>query len=320
MYTKILLEYALIVELTMSVALLLLMWRKRLVAEFTAVFALLTARAMIDSIAIALLFFRKAMGISLVHAYKAYCYSVWTSSALQAILTILVIYSVYRSAMKPLVGLQSIGKVIFRWVAGVSVALSIGLAIGPHLLATGYAATVEVSSVYAQIQQATSVLILCLLLFVCFATRPLGLTFRSHIFGVTLGLGVTAVFNLIESAWFSTSGAHSVYSPIYLVSVLGYCTAQVVWLTYFALPEPERKMVLLPTTSPFFFWNRVSEALGDNPGYVAVSGFRPEMLAPAELKVLRAASASAHQRHREAAQRPHPDPVAAPLPTVAFRH
>ncbi|HSU19447.1 MAG TPA: hypothetical protein VLI45_06845, partial [Acidobacteriaceae bacterium] len=32
--------------------------------------------------------------------------------------------------------------------------------------------------------------------------------------------------------------------------------------------------------------NRISEALGDEPGFVAVAGFRPDMLAPAELKVL----------------------------------
>ena len=45
-------------------------------------------------------------------------------------------------------------------------------------------------------------------------------------------------------------------------------------------------MILLPTTSPFFTWNRISEALGDEPGYVAIAGFKPQMLAAAELKVL----------------------------------
>ena len=61
------------------------------------------------------------------------------------------------------------------------------------------------------------------------------------------------------------------------------------------LPEPERKMILLPTTSPFFTWNRISEALGDEPGYVAVAGFKPQMLAAAELKVLSSAAAKAER-------------------------
>ena len=42
-------------------------------------------------------------------------------------------------------------------------------------------------------------------------------------------------------------------------------------------------MITLPTTSPFFFWNRIAEALGDAPGEVAIAGFTPSMFAPAEL-------------------------------------
>ena len=131
-----------------------------------------------------------------------------------------------------------------------------------------------------------SVLTLCLLLFVCFAIRPLGLTFRSRIFGVSLGLGTTTAAFLVQAAWISTVGGQSLYSPIYLVSTIGSLISVSIWGAYFVLPEPERKMILLPTTSPFFTWNRISEALGDEPGYVAVGGIKPHMLAAAELKVL----------------------------------
>ncbi len=55
-------------------------------------------------------------------------------------------------------------------------------------------------------------------------------------------------------------------------------------------------MVLLPTTSPYFLWNAISEALGDEPGFVAIAGFTPDMLAPAELTVLTAASKWAKER------------------------
>jgi hypothetical protein len=56
-------------------------------------------------------------------------------------------------------------------------------------------------------------------------------------------------------------------------------------------------MVLLPTTSPYFLWNRISEALGDQPGHVAVSGFKPEMLHPTELMVLTAQSNAAREKN-----------------------
>ena len=58
-------------------------------------------------------------------------------------------------------------------------------------------------------------------------------------------------------------------------------------------------MILLPTTSPFFLWNRIAEALGDEPGFVAIAGFKPDMLAPAELMAFTAGSKRARERELE---------------------
>jgi hypothetical protein len=56
------------------------------------------------------------------------------------------------------------------------------------------------------------------------------------------------------------------------------------------LPEPKRRLITLPTTSPFLRWNQISEVLGDNPGVVAIGGLPPDMLAAAEIEVMRRAS------------------------------
>jgi hypothetical protein len=178
------------------------------------------------------------------------------------------------------------GKLAFRWVSSVALLLSLALGIGPHLASPGYSLTAAWISATTHIMQGVSILILCLLLFVCFAVRPLGLTFRSRIFGVSLGLGVYATVQLASSAWSSMNPTASVYSPVNLLNAVGAIVGYSIWLTYFAMPEPERKMILLPTTSPYFFWNAVSEALGDDPGQVAVSGFTPSTLAPVELNLL----------------------------------
>jgi hypothetical protein len=270
------------------------MWRKRLVRDFAFLVALISVIGIETGITILTLFFRTELGIPRLLDYQIYFYSYWSCYFVEYALLLLVIYSVFRQAMKPMEGLHRAGKVVFRWVCGVSVALSVGLAIGPHMTGFNYIATAA-----TQIQQAVSILILCLLLFVCFSTRYLGLTYRSHIFGVSLGLGVLATGTLIECAWYSTKGAQSLYSPMYLFSSLGVCAAMLTWVTYFAIPTPERKMILLPTTSPFFLWNRISEALGDQPGFVAVAGFKPDMLAPAELTVFTAASRRVREREAE---------------------
>ncbi len=273
-----------IVECALCFGVLGIMVYKRQLRAYTALMGLLAVRALSGSILIPLLFFRKATGLGIETAYDIYFFTNWISAGLQAILLVATIYDVYSKAMQPLKGLQKIGKVIFRWVAVVSVAVSVAIAVGPHLSTPKFAGTI--TTAVTQVQQGTFVLTLCLLLFVCFAIRPLGLTYRSHVFGVTLGLGVTASAFLVQAAWISTLGAQSLYSPIYLVSTVGSLLSVCVWGSYFILPEPARKMILLPTTSPFFTWNRISEALGDEPGYVVVAGFKPEMLAAAELKVL----------------------------------
>jgi len=217
-------------------------------------------------------------------AYHIYFYIYWTSYALESILSLLVIYSIFRLAMAPLKGLQTLGMLVFRWVAAISVAVSIGVAASPHLTRITF-----LVAIITQLQQTSSILTLSLLLFVCFAIRPMGLTYRSRIFGVSLGLGFLAAISLVNSAWI----AHNVnmYSRFSLVNGFAVGLTLLIWSTYFSFPEPKRRIIVLPTTSPFLRWNQISMALGDDPGYVAIGGVPPELFAPAELEVMRRASA-----------------------------
>lgn len=267
------------------------MWRKSLLARFASVTAYLSVVTLQTSISIATLFFREELGISKLLDYNIFFYTRWTSFFLLSALVIMIIYGVFQHAMKPFEGLHRAGKLIFRWIFAVSLVVSLGIAIAPHIAKGFYFLNLS-----GQLQQATSILTLCLLLFVCFAIRHLGMTYRSHVFGISLGLGIVSTVSLVQSAWFSSMQAESLYSQTYFYSALGSCLALAVWGTYFAMPEPARRMILLPTTSPYFLWNSISEALGDSPGQVAIVGFTPEMLAPAELKVLTAASKAGRER------------------------
>jgi len=186
--------------------------------------------------------------------------------------------------MAPLKGLQTLGMLVFRWVAAISVAVAIGVAVTPHLSGIKF-----MVAMVTQLQQTSSILTLCLLLFVCFAIRPMGLSYNSRIFGVSLGLGILATVNLVNAAWLTHSP--NMYSTISLVNSLAVGLTLLMWSAYFAFPEPKRRIIVLPTTSPFLRWNQISLALGDDPGYVAVGGIPPELFAPAEIEVMRRASA-----------------------------
>jgi hypothetical protein len=257
--------------------------RSKAAHQFRYLIALLGVRFACSAICLPLLYLC-GRNIEKHLAYQIYFYVYWASYALEAILSLLVIYSIFRLAMAPLKGLQTLGMLVFRWVAAISVAVAIGVAVTPHL--TGIKFMV---AMITQLQQTSSILTLCLLLFVCFAIRPMGLSFRSRIFGISLGLGFLATTSLVSSAWLARYG--NMYSTISLVNGLAVGLTLMMWSAYFAFPEPKRRIIVLPTTSPFLRWNQISLALGDDPGYVAVGGIPPELFAPAELEVMRRASA-----------------------------
>lgn len=228
-----------------------------------------------------------------VFAYRIYFYSYWGSYAVEAILSILIIYSIFKLSMAPLKGLQTLGMLIFRWVAAISVAVTVGLAIAPHQSGKEF-----IVGLVSQMQRTSSILTLCLLLFVTFAIRPMGLSHRSRIFGVSLGLGILATTDLVRAAWIAHNS--TMESTVNLIGGLALCVALCIWATYFALPEPKRRMILLPTTSPFHRWNQISAALGDEPGFVAIGGIPPELFAPAEIELMKRASVMMGPKQAEA--------------------
>jgi len=215
--------------------------------------------------------------------YYPYFYVYWFSFALESILALIVVYSVFKLAMAPLKGLQSLGMLVFKWAAGISVAVALGSAFAPDMTGMRY-----LVAAISQLQRTQSILTLCLLLFVCFAIRPMGLSYSSRIFGVSLGLGIMSTNDLVQSAW--TALNRHMASSYNMINGIAICVILAIWTAYFALPEPKRRIIVLPTTSPFLRWNQISQALGDNPGFVAIGGVPPELFAPAELEVMRRAS------------------------------
>ncbi len=163
MDTKLLLECAMFAEVFLGIGILILMMRKHLLRDFGFLAAFLIIDSFENSISIPILFFRKYLGVSKILGYDIYFYSHWVLAFIEYSLLLLVIYSVFKHAMKPLEGLHRAGKIIFRWVGGVSLALSLVMALGPHISGQFYIATLA-----GQMQQGISILILCLLLFVCF--------------------------------------------------------------------------------------------------------------------------------------------------------
>lgn len=221
--------------------------------------------------------------VGIRNAYTIYFYAYWGTYVVDSIILAAAIYMLYRTAMEPLKGLQSLGMLVFKWAAAISTVIALAVSIGPRVNANRF-----IVSAASQMERASSILTLSLLLFVCFAIRPMGLSYRSRIFAISLGLGVSSAVTMAQASWIARGVSMYGFSD-FLISA-STLSILAMWTWYFTVPEPKRRFILLPTTSPFLRWNHISELLGHNPGYVAVGGFSPESLAPAELEVMRRAS------------------------------
>ena len=251
--------------------------------KFKFLTALLSVRVVSAMIYLPLIYLA-GRGIERHLAYDTYFYVYWSSYAADSILSLMLVYSIFKLAMAPLKGLQTLGMLIFRWVGAISIAVAIGVAFNPHVTGVKF-----MIAIVTQLCQTSSILTLCMLLFVCFAIRPMGLSYRSRIFGICLGLGVLATTSLVDIAWMAQSHSR-LYSFGQIVDGIAICLTLLTWSAYFAFPEAKARIIVLPTTSPFLRWNQISMALGDDPGFVAVGGIPPELFAPAELEVMKRAS------------------------------
>jgi hypothetical protein len=277
-------------EPLLCAAVIVFLLRSKVSRSYMFLTALLTVRLASDLIMLTVIHLNV---LSVQTCYRIYFCTYWGSYAIEAILSILVIYSIFKLSMAPLPGLQSLGMLIFRWIAAISVAVTVGLAIAPNQSGKEF-----VVGLVSQMQRTSSILTLCLLLFVCFAIRPMGLSHRSRIFGTGLGLGILATVSLVDAAWLAHNS--NMQSTINVINGLTICITLCIWATYFVLPEPKRRMILLPTTSPFHRWNQISAALGDEPGFVAIGGIPPELFAPAEIELMKRASAMMAPKQSEA--------------------
>lgn len=199
-----------------------------------------------------------------VHAYYAYFYSYWAAFIIQAVLMLRVMHEMFRHAVRSIPGVQKIGRPVFFWAIVVSTILALASGITPH----GSAMSLILAGAQV-LARSQSILALCMVAFLAFASRALGVSYGSRIFGVTFGFAIMGLSNLVESALvFRTS---SLASMVDLVHEAVYLGAIALWAVYFLRPEPARRLVVMPVTSPLMRWNEVAQSLGNPAGQVAVS-------------------------------------------------
>jgi hypothetical protein len=192
----------------------------------------------------------------------------WLAYGTSGVLTFLTAQQIFRDALEPHSGLRRLALVAFRWVAVVSVALSVVPAIVPLFFRSQ-----SLQITVLQAMRCVSVLEFCLLAFILLSAQALGISWRSRIVGVTLGFGILAIVDTVCFMFLLRSLSQLL--PWLLVRETGSAVAASVWLVYLLMKEPKRTTVRLNSTSQLQKWNEIAVALGKPVPHIALGQPEP---------------------------------------------
>jgi hypothetical protein len=196
------------------------------------------------------------------HRSAVYSGLFWFAYGVSGLLTFLTAQQIFRDALQPLPGLRRLALVAFRWVALISVALSVVPALVPLFFRAQ-----PLHTTLLQAMRCVSVIEFCLVAFILLAAQALGITYRSRIVGITLGFGVLAVVDTVCFMFMLRSGA---LLPWILIRAFGAVIAAAIWLIYLLMPEPQRVPVQLQSNSQLQKWNEIALALGKPVPHIAL--------------------------------------------------
>jgi hypothetical protein len=195
-----------------------------------------------------------------------YFYGYWSSYILCTIAIFFVVQEVFHELMRPVPDLSRLGMVAFRWVSIASVLITLGAVALPALNGG-----LKLPFIAVELMRCISIMELCLLLFLALTVRSLGHSFRSQLFGIGLGFGVQAVWEMILPVLMLLKH-HPIYSTENLILQAATTVTFLIWTGYFLAPQAEMvtSAETLPVSSPLIRWNEIAKALGHNTPHVAV--------------------------------------------------
>lgn len=246
----------------LSVA-LISVYRSQKSKIYPAFWQLLNFRLATDGLMFAEEFVRHIHLLSGGHAYQAYFYTYWVSFAVDAVLVLRVLHEMFRHALRSIPGVQKLGRPIFFWACAISVILAFAACTTQHN--SGVSLLLASGQVLARSQ---SIIALCMIAFLTVASQTLGVPYRSRIFGVTFGFAMMATANLVNAAILTR--VPSLGSVVNLGLEMVNLAAIGLWAVYFLRPEPQRRLVTVPISSPLMRWNEVAQTLGNPAGQVAI--------------------------------------------------
>jgi len=217
-------DYLLIAPRLLLVAVFIALLRHRLYRQFPMFFAYVVSEIVQGAVIFPMIF-------SHFTRRDIYATAYYSGLVLSTALRFGIIHEIFAHMFRNYAVLHRLGKPLFRWVTvGL---LLVGLAVAAHQ--GGHDAWPLISIVHV-LDLAASILQCGLLLGLFFFSSYLGLSWRSHLFGIALGLGVFASANLVAAAIRSQTG-FLYNTPLNYFTMGTYQGCVLVWVLYLLAPE-----------------------------------------------------------------------------------
>ncbi len=166
-------------------------------------------------------------------SYQLFFYSYWSCAAINLVLGFMVIYEIFLDVFRPYYTLKDLGTVLFKWAA--LVMSLVGFVVAASSPTGDQGPIVQAVITVTRCVRVSQVgLVLFLLVF----ARYLGVSWKQHSFGLSVGLGLSSGVELGTLA-FHVSG-HASQVSVHLINLVAYNISILVWLGYALVKSPER--------------------------------------------------------------------------------
>ena len=195
-----------------------------------------------------------------VEAYRIYYDIYWVAYLLATIAAFFSIKEIIRTVLSPLPGVSRLAVLIFHFT-GLLTFFIAGTAHLPELKHLSF--FVWINALFISIALCMCVFEVSLMSMLISAAPRLGLSFRTRLMGLSLGLCFLGIMDFLSlTAWVAGGGAWGGLSRISEIVVDG---TLVMWILYFLLPDQKRGPTKLSGSSTLMRWNEIVSQLGLGP-------------------------------------------------------
>jgi hypothetical protein len=158
-------------------------------------------------------------------SYTVFFWSYWACAAVNLVLGFMLIYEIFLDVFRPYYTLKDLGSVLFKWAALVMSLVAFVVAASSPTGDQG-----PIVEAVVTVTRCVRVAQLGLVLFLMVFSRYLGVSWKQHSFGLSVGLGLSAGVELGTLA-FHVSG-HASDNSVHVINLVAYNVAILMWLGY----------------------------------------------------------------------------------------